>query len=169
MILTRGKIIIIAIFIAIIAGLAGLIAFTNVETTQLETQVDIMLENVKMKSLDTQKNVMIIQVDFAVSNNAERTLTISKIDYELFANEKFLGNGFMSLENIPMVGRPSLFPKSSTTIPSEFQLKYSDNISDIWDLLATAEENNGISWRVKGNAEIESAFSIIPISFESSL
>ena len=168
MILSRGKIIIIAIFIAIVAGLAGLIAFTNVETTQLEAQVDVMLENVKMKALDKQKNVMTVQVDFAVSNKSDRTLTISKIDYELFADEKSLGLGFMSLENIPMVGRPSLFPKTSTTIPSDFRLNYSDDISDVWNLLATSAENDNIARRVKGNAEIESAFSIVPITFESS-
>jgi len=169
MILTRGKIIIVAIFIAIVAGLAGLIAFTNVETTQLEEQIDVKLENVKMKALDQQKNVMTIRVDFAVFNKSERTLTISKIDYELFANDKSLGNGFMSLETVPMVGRPSLFSNTSTTIPSDFQLKYSDDVSDIWNSLAASEENSSISWRVKGMAEIESAFSIIPVLFESSL
>jgi len=169
MILTRGKIIIIAIFIAIVAGLVGLVAFTNVETGTLEGKVDVKLGNVKMKALDQEKNVMTIQVDFAVSNKADKTLTISKIDYELFANEKSLGNGFLSLESAPMVGRPPLFPDTSTTIPSDFRLNYSDNVSDVWNLLATSAENDSISWRVKGTAEIESAFSIIPVTFESSL
>jgi len=166
--LTRGKIIIIAIFIAIVAGLAGLIAFTNVETTQIEGQVDVTLEGVKMKALDRENNVMTIQVDFGVFNKAERTLTISKIDYELFADEKSLGNGFLSLESVPMVGRPSLFSDTSTTIPSEFRLKYSEDVKDVWNLLAASEENDSISWRTKGTAEIETAFSIILIPFESS-
>lgn len=169
MILTRGKIIIIGIFIAIVASLAGLIVFTNVETIQLEGQVDVKLEGVKMKAMDQENKVMTVLLDFAVFNKSDRTLTISKMDYELFADEKFLGNGFMSLENIPMVGRPSLFPGTSTTIPSEFQLTYSEDVKDVWNLLAANEANDSVSWRVKGTAEIETAFSIIPVPFETSL
>ena len=64
MILTRGKIIIIAIFVAIAAGLVGLVAFTGIETQSIGGKVNVVLENVKMKSLDEQNNVMTIQVDF---------------------------------------------------------------------------------------------------------
>lgn len=169
MILTRGKIVIIAIFIGITAGLAGLVAFTNLEPPIIMKQVDVMLENVKMKALDEEKNIMTVQVDFTITNRADRTLTISKIDYELFANERSLGYGFLSFESAPMVGRPPLFPDTSTTLPSDFRLNYSDNVSDVWNLLATSAENDNISWRVKGTAEIETALSIIPIDFESSI
>ena len=169
MILTRGKIIIIAIFIGIVAGLVGLIAFTKIQTGIVEGQIDVTLENVKMKALDEETNVMTIQVDFAITNKADQTLTISKIDYELFANEKSLGPGFLSFESAPMVGRPPLFPGKSTTIPADFRLKYSDNVSDVWNLLATSAENDNISWKVKGTAEIESALDFIPVSFESSI
>ncbi|MGH9879034.1 MAG: hypothetical protein ACRD5H_15500, partial [Nitrososphaerales archaeon] len=86
MILSRGKIVVIAIFVAIVAGLAGLIAFTNQETKEVEGKIGVVLENVKMKSVDEQTKVMTLQVDFAITNNHDRTLTISKIDYELFAN-----------------------------------------------------------------------------------
>jgi len=169
MILTRGKIIIIAIFVAIVAGLAGMIEFTNLETQRFAPQIQISLADVSLKEFDKQENRMIIQVDFAVFNKAKQTLTISKIDYDLYANEKLLGAGIYSLENAPLVGRAPLFPDSSTTLPATFNLKYSDNIKDVWNLLATNTENDTIAWRVKGVAEIESAFSIIPVSFESSI
>ena len=168
MILTRGKIIIIAIFVGIVAGLAGLVAFTSIETEVIAEQVNVMLGNVKMKSLDEQNNIMTIQVDFAVTNNADQTLTISKIDYELFANEKSLGPGFLSYESSPLVGRPPLFPDTNTTLPSDFRLKFSSDVSDVWNLLATSAENDNISWRVKGTAEIESALDFIPVEFDSS-
>jgi len=166
-ILTRGKIIVIAIFVAIIAGLAALVAITNNESGGIEKQVSVTLGNVTMKALDEQNNVMTIEVDFAVANNSDRTLTISKIDYELFANEKSLGQGFLSYESSPLVGRPPLFPDTSTTLPSDFKLNFSDDVSDVWNLLATSADNDNISWCAKGTAEIESALSITSVAFES--
>ena len=169
MILSRGKIVVIAIFVAIVVGLVGLIAFTGLETKEVEGKVGIMLENVKMRSIDEQTKVMTLEVDFVVTNNADRTLTISKIDYELFANEKSLGLGFLSYESAPMVGRPPIFPAASTTLPSDFRLNYSEDVSDVWNLLAESPENDSVSWKVTGTAELESALDFIPIQFESSI
>ncbi len=169
MILSRGKIVVIAIFLAIVAGLVGLIAFTNQETKEVEGKIGVVLENVKMKSIDEQTKVMTLQVDFAITNNHDRTLTISKIDYELFGNGKSLGKGFLSYESAPLVGRPPLFPDTSTTLPSDFRLNYSEDVSDVWNLLATSPENDSIAWKAKGTAEIESALDFIPVEFESSI
>lgn len=169
MILSRGKIVVIAIFVAIVAGLVGLIAFTGLETQQVEGKIGVVLENVKMKSVDEQNKVMTLQVDFSITNNHDRTLTISKIDYELFANEKSIGKGFLSYESAPLVGRPPLFPDTSTTLPSDFRLNYSEDVSDVWNLLVASPENDSISWNVKGTAEIESHLDFIPVEFESSI
>ncbi len=169
MILTRGKIIIMAIFIAIAAGLAGLVAFSNMQAGTFEQQVVIELENVKMKSIDEQANVMTVQVDFAISNNADQTLTISTIDYELYADDQSLGLGFLTLADVPMVGRPALFPHTSTTIPSDFRLTYADEYSDIWNLLQSGGESDGVTWTAVGSGQIESALSLFTVSFESSI
>ncbi|MFQ5970471.1 MAG: hypothetical protein ACE5J2_08275 [Nitrososphaerales archaeon] len=169
MILTRGKIIIIAIFVAIVAGLFGMIAFTDLEAERFGPQIEISVADVSLKEFDKEENKMMIEVDFVVFNKAKKTLTLSKIDYNLYANEKFLGTGYYSLENAPLVGRAPLFPDSSTTLQSTFNLRYSDDLKDVWNLLASNTENNSIAWRAKGVAEIESAFSIIPVSFESSI
>jgi LEA14-like dessication related protein len=168
-ILSRGKIIVIVIFVGIVAALAGLVAITGLETEDIGGKIDVVLESVKFKSLDEQNNIMMIQVDFTVTNYADRTLTISKIDYELFANDESLGQGYLSYESAPLVGRPPLFPDTGTPIPSDFKLNYSEDVSAVWDLLLADPENASISWRIKGTAEIESALSIIPIEFESSI
>ncbi len=168
MILTRGKIVIIAISIGIVASLAGLVAFTNQEATTIGPQIGVKLEKVKMKALDEQTNAMTLEVDLAVTNNAAKTLTISKMDYELFANEKSLGQGYFSAETVPLSGRPPLFPSTSTTLPSDFRLKYSDSVKDVWNSLKSGGTAN-ISWRANGTAEIESALSIVDVPFESKL
>lgn len=166
--ITRGKIIIIAIFLGIIAGLLGMVQLTTIETQTFEGQIDVDLASVKMKSLDEQNNVMIIAVDFNVVNKADKTLTILKMDYRLAADGRSLGLGFFSAETVPLSGRPPLFPGTSTTIPSEFRLNYSDDVSDVWDMLSSGN-TEGIEWRAEGTAEIESAFTILPVPFEASL
>ncbi len=165
---TRGKIVIIAVAAGIVGGLAGLIQFSSLESQVIAPQMGVHLQDVRMKQIDEEKNVMMVVVDFNIENQSDKTLTISKLEYELFADEISVGRGFISLEDIPLGGRPQLFSGSGTTIPSEFRLKYSDDVSNIWDMLASGEAGQ-VAWRAKGSAEIESAFSIIPIEFESSL
>ncbi len=166
--LSRGKIVVIAISIGIVASLGALYLYSQGEAGQYGSQVRVTLKDVKMKSLDEQNNVMNIEVDFNVLNNADKTLTISKMDYELFANENSVGRGFFSAEDIAMTGRPGLFSHANATIVSDFQLKYSDTVKDLWGSLKNKETNN-ISWRVNGTAEIESAISIAEVPFDSKL
>ncbi len=167
--LTRGKIVITAIFVGIAAALAGLVGFTNLEQEEIGPQMAVTLAGVKMKHIDKENpTLMIVQVDFAIFNDTKQTLTISKIDYDMHANERLIGRGLLSLEDAPLTGRAPLFPGTSTTLPSEMQLRQSPEIMDVWDKL-----NNGniedITWRANGVAQIESAFSIIEIAFNSTL
>lgn len=166
MFMTRGKIVIIAVAAGIVAGLAGMVAFSGMEAETIEGNVTVDIEGVRMKSIDEATNTMIVEVDFALFNNSEKTLTISQMNYELFADEESLGQGFISLADIPLVGRPQLFRQTSTTLTSDFQLRYADDVKYVWDSLAN--EVTGITWKAVGTAEIETAFSIIPIPFEAS-
>ncbi len=168
MILTRGKIVIIAIAIGIVATLAVFVLIANREGEGIRSQVTVTLKDVTMKGIDEEKNVMTIKVDFNVFNKASKTLTISKMDYELFANQKSLGQGIFSAESVPMSGRPPLFPSTNTTLPSDFRLNYSDSVKDVWNSLKSGNTAN-ISWRANGTAEIESALSIVDVPFESKL
>ena len=49
--LTRGKIVIIPIFVIIFVGLVSLVAFTEWEEAEINPNVGVILENVKMKKI----------------------------------------------------------------------------------------------------------------------
>jgi len=167
--LTRGKIVIIAIFVGFAAALAGLVGFTNLEQEEIAPLVDVALADVKMKGIDKENpTLMIVRVDFTIFNETKQVLTIAKIDYDIYANEQFVGRGLLSLEDAPLTGRAPLFSGTPTTLPSEMQLRQSPEIMHVWDKLK--DENTGdIKWRADGIAHIETAFSIIEKEFDSTL
>lgn len=167
--LTRGKIIIAAIFVGIAIALASLVGFTNLQQKEISPKISVSLENVKMKSIDrNDPTLMIVQVDFSVLNETAQTLVIAKIDYDLYANESLIGRGNVSLEDTPLTGRAPLFSGSPTTIPSEMKIRKSTETMEVWDKL-TSGMTEGIKWRTEGAAQIESAFSIIDVNFNSTL
>ncbi|MFQ5940485.1 MAG: hypothetical protein ACE5KA_02145 [Nitrososphaerales archaeon] len=167
--LTRGKVIIIAIFVAIVASLVGLVGFTNLEQDIISPDITVTLENVKMKKIDNNNpDLMFVQVDVAILNEAEQTLAVSQIDYDMYANETLIGRGSLSLQDIPLTGRAPLFPGSVTTLPTEMQLRKSEDIVEVWDKLFN-NDTQDITWQAEGVAQIETAFTIIEKDFESSL
>ena len=167
--LTRGKIVIIPIFVAIAATLAGLVAFIEWEGEAIDPNFSVTLENVKMKKIDDDNpDLMIVQADLSVFNETERVLTVSRIGYDLYANEILVGRGSLSFEDIPLSGRAPLFSGSSTTFPSEVQLRKSPEVMEIWNKLSN-NDTEDVTWHAEGVAQIETAFSIIEKDFNSTL
>lgn len=167
--LTRGKIVIMIIFVGITAALAGLVELTNWEGEAIRPKITVTFENIMMKKIDNDNpDLMILQVDFTILNETEQTLVVSRIAHDVYANENFIGRGNLSLADIPLTGRAPLFPGSITTLPSEMNLRKSADVMEIWDKLFN-NDTEGIIWRTEGVAQIESAFSIIEVEFNSTL
>ncbi len=104
-----------------------------------------------------------LEVDYSLSNPTTVTSTISTIDYELYANGKDLGQGHYSVEDIPMAGRPALFPNGNTTVTDTFQLVKNSNISDVYDSIIKGES---VKYESKGQVTIESTLTLITKDFD---
>ena len=167
--LTRGKVIIIAIFVGIAMTFVGLIVFERLEGEDIRPNITVTMETVKMKGININNpDLMIVLVEFAILNETEQTLVVSKIDYDMYANESLVGRGNLSLLDIPLTGRAPLFPNSSTILSSEMQLRKSPEVIETWEKLVN-DDTEDITWHTKGVAQIESAFSIIEIDINSTL
>ena len=99
-------------------------------------------------------------------NPTSVTSTISTIDYDLIANGKDVGQGHYSVEDIPMAGRPALFPNSNMTVVDKFALVDTPNISDIYDSIIKGDP---VKYEAKGQVTIESTLTLITKSFDSTL
>ena len=135
------------------------------------TNVDITIENIAVDNTDINNNNTVpLKVTFKIFNRADKALSTSKIEYTLNANNSNLGNGLLSYEDVPPNGRPQIYPNSPTTLQSTFLLSRTDSNSALFEKI---QNDNFVTsftkWDVNGTAQIDSAFTIYPVTFSSNL
>ncbi len=162
---SKGKAVLIAAFV----GLGGLMLFfylyANSYQPQLQ-QVTINLQTVKVLGVDKINNRADIEVDYILYNPTTVTSTISTINYELYANGQDLGQGRYSVQDIPMAGRPALFPHSNMTVTDKFVLVNSPNISNVYNSIVKGDP---VKYEARGQVTIESTLTLITKDFDSIL
>src|SRR5215510_15702136 len=93
-------------------------------------KVTIQLQSVKIHDQNKIEKRANLDVNFYIQNPTSTVMTISTINYELYANGNDLGEGHFTTEDIPEAGRPALFANGNLTLPTSFNLINSDKISD---------------------------------------
>jgi hypothetical protein len=133
--------------------------------------IDFKLSSVDITSLSNNTNNIELLLLFDVSNPSEKTATTSKVEYDLFGDNEFLGHGVLSYEDIPLNGRPQFSPGQTTTLKSPIVLQPSDTNIDIIEKLINNQSDsiNDIRWNVNGSSQIESAFVIVQKDFNDVL
>ena len=162
---SRGRIVITAAFIGLGLGMLGLVYYASLDNPLLE-KVQLDLVDVKVLETNSIDRRATLELTFLITNPSEKTLTISNISYELFVNDKDVGNGQYSTEDIAMPGRAGIFAGKSVEIPSKFSLVYADQIANEYSMITNGDQ---VSYRVKGIISVESAWSIVEKPFESML
>ena len=104
---------------------------------------------------------------FAITNNSTMILTTSRIDYELFADGALVGDKTLSYEDVPVNGRPALFPNTQVPLTDSFTLEYSDEQADLFSRIRS--NSTEIGWSVRGSATIESGTTLVVKEFQSEL
>jgi|ERR671913_996720 hypothetical protein len=133
--------------------------------------IDFKLSSVDITNLSNNTNNIELLLRFDVSNPSEKTATTSKVEYDLFGDNEFLGHGILSYEDIPLNGRPQFSPGQTTTLKSPIVLQPSDTNIDIIEKLINNQSDsiNDIRWNVNGSSQIESAFVIVQKDFNDVL
>jgi LEA14-like dessication related protein len=159
----RGKLVVIGAAITLVMiFIAGWLR-TLGETDEVIKNVRIEIDDVSVKSIDWDNNKMTVTIGFRVLNNTDKIVTLSKIEYNVILDDVNVGRDIKTYTDVPLVGRAPVYSKGSTVLPQDFTFTYSDEIKDAWNRLIRGE---AAEWRVKGSADIETAFSIIPLEFD---
>jgi hypothetical protein len=172
MFLSRRRIILIGVITAIAATIVLLPLILTITLPSDLNQLTISVSKVEAVNPDVANDTQRVQLNvyFNVYNPTRNVLTTSRLDYQLFADGKPLGQGILSYEDIPLNGRPQLYYHSNTTLKSLFKPTYSNaNISLLNKLLSNPDIVKQIKWRVEGEAQIESGFSSTPKQFSAEL
>ena len=162
---SRGKIVVTAAFVGLGLGMLGLVYYASLDNPQLEL-VQLDLVDVKVLETNSIDKRATLELTFLVTNPSEKTFTISDINYELFVNNQDVGNGEYSTEDIAMPGRAAIYAGKSVELSSKFSLVYTDQIANEYSTIINGEQ---ASYRAKGVASIESAWSIVEKPFDSTL
>ena len=163
--MNRGRIVIAAAFVALGLGFLGYYYYANLDIPELEkVQLDLVAVKVlEVNSIDKRAN---LEISFLVTNSGKRTVTISNINYELFANGKPIGNGAYSTEDIALPGRALIYPSQPISLTSTFNFVYTDNVADEYLAITKGEQ---VSYIAKGSFTVQSAWTAVDKNFESTL
>ena len=161
----RGRIVIAAAFGALGLGFLGFYYYANLDIPELEK---IQLEAIAVKVLDVNSidNRANLEISFLVTNSGKKTITISNISYELFANGKPVGNGGYSTEDIALPGRALISPSDSIPLTSTFNFVSTEHVADEYLAITKGEQ---VSYIVKGSFTVQSAWTTVDKEFESTL
>ena len=154
---------------ACFAGLGAMflffILYANSFQGDLE-KVTISVDSVKVLDENKLNKRAHLDVRFNLQNPTAITLTISTINYELFANGNKLGEGHLSTEDIPEAGRPILFANNNATLPNTFDLVNSESIANAYSAIVN---NQPVKYEAKGQVTIQSFLTAITKDFDVTL
>jgi flagellar capping protein FliD len=128
--------------------------------------VSIIIKNVELKDISDDNNTATLNVVFNIKNPTSQALTTSKIDYELIADGKSLGEYSKSFIDIPVNGRPQLLSNTDTNISSIIETPIKNQAFRM-NLIQNNQTMQNMDWTVNGNAIIESGFSSAPKTFNA--
>ena len=162
--ISKGRLVIIACF----AGLGAMFLFFVLYANSFQGDLDKVIVNVdSIKVLDENKidKRAHLDVRFNLQNPTTIVLTVSTINYQIYANGNNIGEGHFTTEDIPEAGRPALFANSNLTLPTTFDLVNSDQIAKEYSEITTGQP---VKYEIKGQVTIESFLTAIIKDFDLS-
>ena len=144
--------------------LGGITWYASLDNPKLE-QVEISMGTVKLISENSIEGKAKLDVGFVIKNPSDKTFTISRIDYELFANGVSLGKSQYSTEDVAMPGRAAFYPNAEIELPSPFTLTKTPENADQYTAITT---KTPVVYSAKGLVVVESAWSLVEKEFNIS-
>jgi len=160
--ISKGRLVIIACF----AGLGAMMLFFYVYANSFQgdlNKVIVSIDSITVLDENKLDKRAHLDVRFNLQNPTTLTLTISTINYQLYANGVNIGEGHFTTEDIPEAGRPALFANSTLTLPTTFDLVNSGQISKQYSDITT---NQPVKYEVKGQITIESFLTAVIKDFD---
>ncbi len=149
---------------ALLAMLGGFTWYASMDNPKLE-MVDLNIGTVKLVSENTIEGKAKLDVGFVIKNPSDKTFTVSRIDYELFANDVSIGKGQYSTEDIAMPGRAAFYPNAEIELPSSFTLTRTTENAEQYSAITT---ESPVVYSAKGLIVVESAWSLVEKEFKTS-
>ncbi|MBM3905478.1 MAG: hypothetical protein FJ354_02190 [Thaumarchaeota archaeon] len=160
----QSKVILYGAIGCLLAMLGGITWYASLDNPKLE-MIELDMGTVKLVSENSIEGKARLDVGFVIRNPSDKTFTISRIDYELFANGVSLGKSQYSTEDVAMPGRAAFYPNAEIELPSPFTLTKTPENADQYIAITT---KTPIMYSAKGLVVVESAWSLVEKEFNIS-
>lgn len=160
--ISKGRLVIIACF----AGLGAMMLFFYLYANSFQGDLDkvvIKIDSIKVLDENKLDKRAHLDVVFNLQNPTSIVLTVSTINYQLYANGNEIGEGHFTAEDVPEAGRPALFANSNLTLPTTFNLVNDDKIAKEYSDITTGQP---VKYEIKGQVTIESFLTAIIKDFD---
>lgn len=144
--------------------LGGITWYASLDNPKLE-MIELDMGTVRLVSENSIEGKARLDVGFVIRNPSDKTFTISRIDYELFANGVSLGKSQYSTEDVAMPGRAAFYPNAEIELPSPFTLTKTPENAEQYTAITT---KTPIMYSAKGLVVVESAWSLVEKEFNIS-
>jgi len=166
MFLTKRRIVLMVAVVAVAGAIIVLPYISSLTATGLD-RVSIELSDVKFVPASDDQNSSQLDVVFHLTNPTDKTVTTSRIEYNLSGDNTQLGDSFLSFEDIPPSGRPVILPSQSINLTSLFRITPSQTTETIFNKIENSPSD--INWKVQGIARVESAVTLQDKQFSDEL
>lgn len=152
-----GKKIAIAALVLIAFVVIASIVWIQGETEQREAMknVQVSLSDVQLRNIGLTSATVDIVLNM-YNPNSRTTATLDRLDYMVYANGIYLGNGYISQR----VDIPPLFTK---TVSTTFQVQYTGALGAVWSVLT---QGGRVNWNLKGTAYFDTPLGTINIPID---
>lgn len=166
MLIGPRRIILIAAIVAIAAVIILLPLIVSGPTRDLN-RVDVTLSGVAVT--DVREDEIDLRVTFTLANPTDITATTSLITYDLLADGQPIATSeALSYEDIPLNGRPPIFPQDSVDVHDTYTLKHDSENDAIFNRIA--DDPGSIRWSVEnGEASIEAGLTYVTKAFANEI
>ena len=149
----------------LLAMMGGIIYYASLDNTELE-QVEIRLSDIQIIDVNKIENTAKLEVTFLVKNPSDKTFTVPVITYQLFADERLLGSGQYSTEDISMPGRAAFYSGAEIPLKNTFVLVAANVDNQLYESILNEKISN---FRVEGSITAETSWSVFEKEFATSL
>ena len=149
----------------LLAMMGGIIYYASLDNIELE-QVEIRLSDIQIIDVNKIENTAKLEVTFLVKNPSDKTFTVPVISYQLFADEKLLGSGQYSTEDISMPGRAAFYSGAEIPLKNTFVLVAANVDNQLYESVLNEKISN---FRAEGSITVETSWSVLEKEFATSL
>ncbi len=159
----QGKMILYTAIGGLLVIMGAIVYYASLDNPELE-RLEIKLVNVELLDVNSIENQAKLDITFLVKNPSDKTFTVAIISYELYANDRLIGIGQYSTEDVSMPGRAAFYPDSEIPLKNIFKLVLSDVNAQEYQSIIRGES---VKYSVKGIITAETAWSLIEKEFQS--